>query len=581
MTQSEQVRFSIVVPTHNRREVLVRTLGALSALERPWPCELIVVDDGSSDGSAEAARAVSFGYPIEVLEQENRGAAVARNRGAREACGEVLLFLDDDMIADPRLLIEHDAVLREGADAVMGHIPLHTGSPPSLLTVGVDRWAGRRHARLTRSSGDLTLADLLTGQLSVRTTAFAAVGGFDEAFNVGGDFGGEDTDFLYRLQRSRVKIRYAPGAVAHQYYVVSPDAHLRQWHQAGRADWLLVQKHPELAEQVATQHRRRRRSGQSLARAARGPLARPAWALAGRVRVRAGAGHTDLVTRWAFAQLRDAAYWAGVQDAGRHRSGGAATVLAYHAVEDVTDPVLRPYSVTPEQFERQLDALEEAGHRWIGLPDLLGLLEGRSVPDQAVLLTFDDGYASLLESVAPILHRRDIPATVFVVSGHLGGRNDWDVRGGAGELPLLTGSQLRTLAARGWSVAAHSRTHAHLPRLPRAELQAELSGCLEDLRSLGLRVEAVLAYPYGEHDARVRAAARRAGYVGAVGLRETRQRPASGRRFAVPRVEVTRDTTPAQLVEQVRRPPTQWGKRLDHELSGMVRRLLFLSHGRR
>ncbi len=96
MVVTESVRFSIVVPTHNRREVLVRTLTALMDVERHWPCEVIVVDDGSSDGSADAARSVAIGYRLRVVEQENRGAAAARNRGAREAVGEVLLFLDVD-----------------------------------------------------------------------------------------------------------------------------------------------------------------------------------------------------------------------------------------------------------------------------------------------------------------------------------------------------------------------------------------------------------------------------------------------------------------------------------------------------
>ena len=124
MTHSS-TRFSIVVPTYQRRDVLLGTLASLGALETPWPVELVVVVDGSTDGSADAARAVDVPFTVTVVEQANAGAAAARNRGAATARGEHLLFLDDDMTADPRLLVEHDAVLRAGADAAVGHIPLH------------------------------------------------------------------------------------------------------------------------------------------------------------------------------------------------------------------------------------------------------------------------------------------------------------------------------------------------------------------------------------------------------------------------------------------------------------------------
>jgi hypothetical protein len=76
-------RFSIVIPTYQRRDVLVETMHALARLETPWPCELLVVVDGSTDGSAEAARAVPVPFPVRVLEQDNRGGCRPQPRRGR------------------------------------------------------------------------------------------------------------------------------------------------------------------------------------------------------------------------------------------------------------------------------------------------------------------------------------------------------------------------------------------------------------------------------------------------------------------------------------------------------------------
>jgi peptidoglycan/xylan/chitin deacetylase (PgdA/CDA1 family) len=120
------------------------------------------------------------------------------------------------------------------------------------------------------------------------------------------------------------------------------------------------------------------------------------------------------------------------------RAEAMLRVLAYHAIDDLSDdPYLRDYPVPAALLERQLEALANAGFRFIGVDEFLAHLAGRPVKGRAILLTFDDGYASLLDQAAPLLKRLDIPATVFVVTGHLGGSNDWDARRGATRLPLL------------------------------------------------------------------------------------------------------------------------------------------------
>jgi peptidoglycan/xylan/chitin deacetylase (PgdA/CDA1 family) len=186
-----------------------------------------------------------------------------------------------------------------------------------------------------------------------------------------------------------------------------------------------------------------------------------------------------------------------------------------------------------------------------------------------VHLTFDDGYADLLD-VADTLAARGIPATVFAVGERLGGWNEWDAARGATKLPLLDADQLRELGRRGWSIGAHSATHAHLVHLGDDDLRHELEQPLRALGDAGLPVEPVLAYPHGEHDARVRAATRRAGYTAAFAL--AGRRPSTRNRFALPRVEVRRDTPPQALVAAVLEPPHQpVAAAVERELRGAVR----------
>lgn len=566
---------SIVIPTYQRRDVVVRTLTALAAATATEPCEVIVVVDGSTDGTAEAARNVPMPFPLTVIEQPNSGAAAARNRGAAAARGEFLLFLDDDMAPDPQLLVEHSKALHAGADAVVGSVPLHPETPPTLLTPGVQRWAKQRHDRLSRTGGQLTLADLLTGQLSVRRTAFLDIGGFDTSFTAGGTFGAEDTDFLHRLLASGVEVRFAHEAVSHQWYVVTPEQNLRQWRQAGRADVALTRKHPELSAELAEGHGSKTVKG-TIVRAVAGRVPDALSRTVTRaVLSRATREQADLPTQWAFSLLRDAEYWRGVHERGGLSDPSTETagprVLAYHTIEDVTDRVLRPYSVLPEQFERQLVALAAAGFRFVGPDEFLGGLDGRPVPDRSILVTFDDGYVSNYEHAAPVLERMGIPAVLFVVTGQIGGENAWDSAAGGARLPLMAAEQLVELAGRGWEIGAHSHTHAHLSTLHPGALARELAGPRRELAQLGLPAPRLLAYPYGEHNALVRRATARSGYTAAFALAGLRATADADNRYAVPRIEVTRDVSPDRLVDLAINPPRRRWSAVNREARGVAR----------
>ena len=566
------VRLSVVVPTYNRRELVLEAVTSIAAARRPWPCELIVVVDGSTDGTAESLRLLDLGIPTTVLEQPNSGAATARNAGAAAARGEFLLFVDDDMVVDEALLVEHERTLALGADAVVGHIRIDHRSPRNLLTRGVERWAEQRRARLARSGGRLGVADFLTGQLSVRTALFRRVGGFDGVLTAAGTFGGEDTDLVYRLLQAGADLRFNAAAVSAQRYVVRAPANLRQWAQAGRSDALLSRKHPGLGAVLHANHGGRTLVGR-LAQAVAALPPAVTRVVADRVARRVDGGRTDAVTGYAFALVRDIAYWGGARANGglRTTSDSGVRILAYHAVEEIDDPRIAQYSVTPRLFEEQIETLLAAGRTFISAGDLIEHLDGRPLPPGSTLLTFDDAYESVALNAAPVLERHGIPAVICVVSDEIGGHNAWDAETGAAKLPLLTRRELAGLRAAGWAIASHTRRHAHLPALPTTELAADLRNSRAALAEAGLGTPELLAYPYGEHDARVRAQARDAGFTAAFALTTRRAHPAVQDRYALARIEVRSDTTPADLLHLVAEP-MRTGRREDvrRELRGRV-----------
>ena len=533
--------FSIIIPTFQRRDVVCDAVRAIAQVEYAGPLELLVVVDGSTDGSAEALAAIPCPFPIRIIVQENAGLAATRNRGAAAAGGEILLFLDDDMICRRDIVAQHASSHANGADAVLGHIPLDPASPPGLLAEGVGKWAEARAAALS-AGAPLSLFDLLGGHLSVRREVFEAVGGFDQAFTAGGTYGNEDFDFGVRLLE-RFRVCFNPQAVAFQRYVVTPRHHLRQYFQAGSADVAFARKHPERAEELFRLHE----ASSWKARAVLRPLAGFAWATAAvreaaivlaRIDRRLPRALRPLAAKLFFA-ARDLVYWSGVHVAGGIPSSRQALVLCYHALIDLSgDPVLADYGLPPGRFIRQIERLLGRGFVFITPDEFAAALEDRGrLPAKAVLLTFDDCYAELADAAQRILLPRGIRALAFAVSGMASGTNEWDNIAGSRTLRLLDETGLRELDTSGVEVGCHSRTHRPLTAVPAAELPGETSGAANDLEHIRLPRPRFFAYPHGEHDRRSEAAVREAGFLAAFGLRQARVRSGDDR-YALARVEI-------------------------------------------
>ena len=542
------LRFSVVIPTYQRRDVVLESVRALAGQEYNGGYEVIVVVDGSTDGSAEALRGLATPFPLTVIEQSNKGLANARNRGAAAAKGEIILFLDDDMEAHSRLLEEHEQSHQEGADVVMGHIPLHPKSPENFLSLGVKAWAEDRCEILSRQNGELPFRELLCGQLSLTRKTFLDVSGFDTDFNINGSFGNEDIDFSYRLKKKRYKVVFNPKAISWQRYVVTPRQYLRQYRQSGRAAVILARKHPDQIENIFDPSRAESFMDRLIWRWLRWPIRKLILLL-----LDVGFQGNRVINN--FFWVRRLEYSQGIREAGGVPQPRPLRILCYHSISNLSgSPILKAYGTTSQEFRRQLDLLKRAGFQFIDAKEFLRFLKGKAgLPRRAVLVTFDDCYKDLLDNALPILQERRIPAVAFAVSGCIDGTNEWDKAIGATQLELLDTEGLKTLAKRGIVIGSHTRTHPILNRLSSEEMVEEIQGSITDLEAAGLDRPSLFAYPHGEHDQKVHRVIEDAGFQAAFTIEPDIVLPGHDP-YQVPRIEILRGDVGWKFLWKVLRP---------------------------
>ena len=221
-----------------------------------------------------------------------------------------------------------------------------------------------------------------------------------------------------------------------------------------------------------------------------------------------------------------------------------ALVLCYHAISDGWPHAL---ATGLREFEGQLTRLLRR-YRPLGV-------EAAVRGESGLHVTFDDAFCSV-STALPVLARLDLPATVFACPKFVGAplavpELEQSVRDHPGELRTMSWDELRGLLDHGVEVGSHTVSHPHLPELGDAELQRELrdsKSALED--ELG-RACRYLAYPFGDEDVRVRAAAAAAGYDAAFALPG---REDAIDRFALPRVGIYRGDSSLRLTLKTTAP---------------------------
>lgn len=230
---------SVVIPTYNSRSVLHKTLLAVFAQDFPKErYEIVVLDDGSTDGTGEMVRSLDAPVRVVYSRQENRGRAAARNAGSRLARGRILFYLDSDIIAQPDLLSRHYPYYEQydGRLGVQGRTLVHPASrvTPFMKTKElIPDLTPRRRVNLSPYH-------IITRNLSLRAEDLWAVGGFDESFP---GYGWEDIELGLRLHAHGVRFFYDPQAVGYHYDVETLAPTREKLRQAGEGAVYFWTKH--------------------------------------------------------------------------------------------------------------------------------------------------------------------------------------------------------------------------------------------------------------------------------------------------------------------------------------------------
>lgn len=232
-----EARFaSVIIPTFNGAARIPKCLDALLKQVDPRIAEILVVDDGSTDGTGELVRRCPG---VRLLRQANAGPASARNRGASEATGEVILFTDDDCVPAPEWL---DAMLGPFTNpSVVGTKGIYRTRQRSVVARFVQIEYEDRY-RLMRKFRDIDFVD--TYSAAFRRERFLELGGYDTSFPVAC---AEDIELSYRMSERGWKMKFAPKAVVFHTHPDTLSGYLRKKYKFAFWRVLALRKNPAKA----------------------------------------------------------------------------------------------------------------------------------------------------------------------------------------------------------------------------------------------------------------------------------------------------------------------------------------------
>ncbi|HEX7152802.1 MAG TPA: glycosyltransferase family 2 protein [Thermoanaerobaculia bacterium] len=235
--------FSIVIPTYNRLDMLLRVLDALERQVDAPPFEVIVINDGSTD---DTDRVVSQRKGITYRLQPNGGPGRARNHGVTLAQGQYVIFIGDDTVPEPRFLAEHARVHRDAGDDPLVACLGYTGWPREERVTAfmdyINDYGLQFGYKLIEDGATVPYNFFYTSNISLDRQLIAAHP-FDTSFP---SAAWEDIELAYRLDSKGLKIRYNAKAVTRHYHQMTIDSFSRRQYTVGKSGAIFYRKHPEL-----------------------------------------------------------------------------------------------------------------------------------------------------------------------------------------------------------------------------------------------------------------------------------------------------------------------------------------------
>lgn len=241
MNTKSPYELSVVIPSYNRRELLRRCLDSLAVqTQDPGTFEVVVVDDGSTDGTAEMVKELSTPYRLQLLRGKQQKWAGARNAGVKASQGRVCLHVDDDIVCSPRLVADHIAAHQEG-ERVVG-IGKLVQAPPDA-----DDWYAHAFAQGLNEHYDELVqrqpewTDCYGANISTSRAVYLELGGFATDLPAA-----VDLEFGFRLCEAGCTLRYLPDAEGTHDDQKLSQRMLEDARIAGNAHVMVVAKHPSL-----------------------------------------------------------------------------------------------------------------------------------------------------------------------------------------------------------------------------------------------------------------------------------------------------------------------------------------------
>ncbi len=238
------LKVSVVIPTKNRSALLAQTIERVESQTFPREqYEVIVIDNDSADDTRSVLEQKRRTFSnLKCGFQDKPGAGATRNAGLRMAAGELVVFIDDDVQAEPGLIQSHVEYQDKNPGAsIIGAVTIPWGetTEPFLRYL-------RDHRILnpyTPSKGPIDFSYYHTCNVSTPTNVLLKVGGFNEAFTI---YGMEDIELGYRLEKAGSRMIFAPEAKALHYRFPEYDDFMRRCENAGYSLGQLLSMHPEL-----------------------------------------------------------------------------------------------------------------------------------------------------------------------------------------------------------------------------------------------------------------------------------------------------------------------------------------------